>query len=313
MRIALSGNISTHPHNPSRVLMVGQTKAYAQLLPEKGFDVYLFHWKNLKEDGTIQDAYHVGRGFKDIDAKKDVDLVAIRQLGSLVDSRQKFFSFLGYLDQLNTTVANDPKKMRENTDKKYLIDLKEQGYPIIPTQILEEDDSLISIINRYEEDAVLKPRVLGEGGNSVKLATQFESAEEFQRYRDSQEGGVVIQPYMEGIKKGEISLFFLGDKYSHALLKKSMKGDFRVNLSFGAEYESYSPTRQELEIGFNIIDHYRDHNQMTRMDFVQSPEGPLIMEVERINPAPYILKNELNIEEYFTNNFANFLRRNYDQ
>ena len=50
----------------------------------------------------------------------------------------------------------------------------------------------------------------------------------------------IVQEFQNNvIKKGEIAVMLIGGEFSHAILKKAKKGDFRVQDDFGGTVEVY--------------------------------------------------------------------------
>ncbi len=305
IRLGLVGDITddrNSPSYPAKKLQIGEIYRF---LPSD-FKVYIFPWSNLTEPGIVTRAYQRESGLvENIPLEEIADIVLTRQLGQIHTRTESFLKYLDRLDKFRGKKVNHPSVMRENLDKKYLIELLDAGYPVVPTvditgQCIEHVQQL-----RFSEsdEVIIKPRVFGEGGKGVVKLSEL-SSEDLERRLGSAH---IAQPLMSEIYEGEVSLVFLGNYYSHALRKKSTSGSFKINFTLGAKYEPVQPTEEEVKLGQSIITHYGDENHLVRVDLIRTSSGPRIMEVERINPAAYTLS--LGIGKEFTESLAIFLRR----
>src|SRR2546430_6679700 len=57
---------------------------------------------------------------------------------------------------------------------------------------------------------------------------------------------VMVQPFIEQIKKGELSFVFLGSEYSHTVIKKPAPNEFRVNYERSEEHTSELQSQSNL-------------------------------------------------------------------
>ncbi|MEC8555790.1 MAG: hypothetical protein VXZ82_12350 [Planctomycetota bacterium] len=61
---------------------------------------------------------------------------------------------------------------------------------------------------------------------------------------------LMLQPFLESIsEEGEYSLFYLGGHFSHAIIKRPAKGDFRVQEEHGGSFQSTAPADDMLQLG----------------------------------------------------------------
>jgi glutathione synthase/RimK-type ligase-like ATP-grasp enzyme len=98
-------------------------------------------------------------------------------------------------------------------------------------------------------------------------------------------GDALIQNFIpEIMTQGESSLIYFGGEYSHAVKKVPALGDFRVHDTYGGKvlkYEATQAEKQVAEMGLNALGL---PTQYARIDLVQSDNGPLIIEMELIEP-----------------------------
>ena len=64
-----------------------------------------------------------------------------------------------------------------------------------------------------------------------------------------------------------------------------------MNYSFQSKYKAYSPTENQIKLGFKLIKHYEDSEQIVRIDMINNKDKWLVSEVERINPGDYAEKS----------------------
>ncbi len=315
VKLGFVAEVDLSENNPNYPVTKKQIQEYFGPLSEQSIDTYVFSWKSLTDQGKIKEAYSINKGeTKELDPNKELDIIFTKQLGNIANCPQEFLNYLTNLGNVNAIKVNEPERMFVNLDKKYLIELQKECFPVVPTVNVYNrklEELLKYDFGTKHEDIILKPRVFGESGNGVVKASDFKgNEEEFSKYID-QNQPVIAQPMMEEIFKGERSLIFLGEEFSHGIIKKSATDNYKINISFGTEYTRYFPEQNELEMALKVIDHYNDQNQMTRIDFLDTDDGPKIMEVERINPSTYT--TQVGLAHHFCYNLAKFLKRVYTE
>ena len=82
---------------------------------------------------------------------------------------------------------------------------------------------------------------------------------------------------------------FLGGAFSHAVVKRAKPGDFRVQKDFGGEVEVTTPSAALLSFAGHVMRHVPSTCIYARIDVVESSRGPLLMELELIEPELYFL------------------------
>ena len=101
------------------------------------------------------------------------------------------------------------------------------------------------------------------------------------------ERDALVQPYVPAIEDGEVSLVCLGGELSHAVIKRAAAGDFRVQSDYGGSVEPHRPTDAERSLARAVLDVAGD-TSYARIDFVTTADGPLLMEVELIDPKLFL-------------------------
>ena len=97
---------------------------------------------------------------------------------------------------------------------------------------------------------------------------------------------MMLQEFQKNIvNEGEISMMCFGGKFSHAILKKAKKGDFRVQDDYGGSIEKYEPTDVEIifaENSFAVCDEMPPYG---RADIFKDNEGNIALaELEIFEP-----------------------------
>ena len=168
------------------------------------------------------------------------------------DYFDRFDEFSQWLKSVSkkTKLINSEQIIRWNLDKHYLHDLNKKGISTIPTVYIEKGSkiTLNEIMQKQNwENTILKPCVSGGARHTYKLnATNLEQHEEiFQKLILSET--MMLQPFQQDIvNTGEISMVVINGKYTHAVLKKAKKGDFRVQDDWGGTVHIYHPTKEEI-------------------------------------------------------------------
>lgn len=267
---------------------------------------YLLDWRSVNADGVSDRTYSISDSeFISLDLNS-LDLLFVKNLGKIHLEQEAFLSFLNIIEKLENKVINNPVSMRNNLDKEYIIRLQEEGFLVVPTSNVNEFD-LENLIHSKKDlnKLIIKPRYFGEGGVGVCKLSELNNDGALNQYLESY-SPVILQPFLRGIYDGEFSLIFLGNRYSHGVLKQTERNDFRINEDFGTRYSGYAPTKEELDIAHSIIESWDDPIGITRVDMFRDNGTLYISEVEMVNPSFYI--EELKNEEFFCQNLKTYFK-----
>ena len=173
------------------------------------------------------------------------DGVVIRSCWDYHLRSQEFLRWIAFLESAGCAVWNPPATIRWNTDKSYLRSLETKGIPIVPTLWCEPGETR-SLADALREKgwarAVVKPRISATAHRTQLVeATNAEAGQAL--FEELKAGpGVMVQEFMDDIlSEGEWSLMFFDGKFSHAVLKTSKPGDFRVQSDFGGKSRAAAP------------------------------------------------------------------------
>lgn len=82
-------------------------------------------------------------------------------------------------------------------------------------------------------------------------------------------------------------MVYAGGAFSHAVMKRAKDGDFRVQKDFGGAVEPLMPSAGLLEFGEAVMAQVPASCVYARVDLVDTARGPLLMELELIEPELY--------------------------
>ena len=100
---------------------------------------------------------------------------------------------------------------------------------------------------------------------------------------------LLVQPFLpEVVGSGEWSAIFLGGAFSHSVLKRPAPGDFRVQEELGGRSEPGTAPTSIRALGEAALARVPGLVAYARVDAVVTPSGPLLMELELIEPALYL-------------------------
>lgn len=197
-----------------------------------------------------------------------------------------WFRQIDALEAGDVPVLNPPGALRWNSSKRYLLTLAEMGLSVVPTiavDIVTEAD-LDAARSTFNCDwLVVKPQISAGSEATLKL-----------RPGDSLIGGpcgpALIQPFFSSVTlEGELSLFYFGGQWSHAISKQATGGDFRVQPQFGGVIRPLDPPAEAVALAEAVMSNAPEGLLYARIDLLRGPGGDLaLMELEAIEPDLYI-------------------------
>jgi len=238
---------------------------------------------------------------------RDYDAVIIRSTWDYQKAPEQFLQTLEEI-QAQTRLFNSVEICRWNMHKDYLRELQQQGVRIIPTQwlpALTANAVETALAEFHSETLVAKPLIGANADNAFVLRandhTGWQNA--LACYADTE---LMLQPFIQSIKtEGEISLFYFGGIYSHAIRKRPAAGDFRVQEEHGGSLESIEPENDTLELAEQTLQAINQTLLYARVDIVRLDNGlPALIELELIEPSLYFEHDKAAAERFV----MNFLR-----
>jgi len=196
----------------------------------------------------------------------------------------RWCAVLDRFEEQGARVQNPVALLRWNSDKSYLAELYERGVPVVPTEVADslDDDSLQRAREHFGcANLVVKPPISA----SAYLTFPIRSGEAIP---DAVRGRrMMVQPWLESIvTTGEWSLIFFDGKFSHALSKVPVPGEFRVQPEYGGIIQRCAPPPGAEEVAKAALAAAPAPALYARVDLVAGNCGNLqVMELELIEPA----------------------------
>lgn len=214
------------------------------------------------------------------------------------DYFDRFTEFSAWLKKVSeeTRLINSEKIIRWNMDKHYLLDLEQKGIHTIPTIYLEKNNkkNLKQIhVEKNWRKTILKPCVSGAARHTYKLDQNNMEQHEIIFHELILNEAMMLQPFQNYIvENGEFSLIIINGKFTHAVLKKAKKGDFRVQDDWGGTVHPYTPTSKEIIFAESAVKACIEFPLYARVDIIYDNDGKLaIVELELIEPELWFRNN----------------------
>jgi glutathione synthase/RimK-type ligase-like ATP-grasp enzyme len=208
----------------------------------------------------------------------------------------EFAQWLTAVSQSGIRMFNSVELMRWNLDKAYLIDLIERRVDVIPTELVRQSsrETLTDIMTRNAwSSVVIKPCISASAHRTTRVRGAGDLAKgegDFQSLK--QTGDLIVQPYLsEVITSGEWSLMFFCGEFSHAVVKKPARGDFRVQAEHGGVSRAATPTHKILKSARRAMAALPEVPLYARIDGVEASGRFLLMEAECIDPFLFFSLN----------------------
>lgn len=179
-----------------------------------------------------------------------------------------------------------------NTHKRYLVDLAARGVPTVPTRVLSAGSrTTVRGLRAHTgwQDLVLKAAVAQTGRYLMRLTADQEA--EGQRHLDRllPSEDMLAQPFLPGVTgEGETSLVYVDGAFSHAAHKQPAAGDFRVHDDYDGSLRSVRPSGTQLEVAGAALAAVGAPVLYARVDLVPGSDGPVVMELELVEPDLYL-------------------------
>ena len=205
---------------------------------------------------------------------------------------RRWFALLDRLEAENVRVSNPVSILRWNSDKAYLAELDAAGIPSVPTiwcplldrVALEDARKSFNV-----ETVIVKPPISGGADGTFRLNRHDTVPDSVAGQR------MMIQPYLPNIaEEGEYSLFYFAGAFSHSILKRPAKGDFRVQEQYGGREEAIIAPDGALMLAQQALAATAKINKSgplayARVDILRDGNGVFrLMELELIEPSLFL-------------------------
>ena len=211
------------------------------------------------------------------------------------DYFERFDEFWEWIEQVKTktTLINSYELIKWNIDKHYLNDLKNNDIQVVPTCFVDRGNNVglkeIANLNDWKH-IVIKPAISASAFNTYKITNDEIEHNEKLFHELLQTHDMLVQPFFSTISEfGEASLMVFDGKFTHAVLKKTKPGDFRVQDDFGGTVHDYKPTEEEIKFAEKVFQSCISMPIYGRVDIVWDTNKNLYLsELEIIEPELWI-------------------------
>ncbi len=201
------------------------------------------------------------------------------------DYFERFGEFGQWLEKTAklTQFINSDRLIAWNMDKYYLLDLANAGIAIPRTHFVEQGTD-ISLEEAYslavreqgfqKSDIVLKPCVSGAARHTYRIREGEIPLHEAQFRKLVSEQSMMVQEFQDHIvSQGEFSLIILDGSFSHAVLKRAKKGDFRVQDDHGGSVHVHQAEPDQIEFAERVVQACPEHPLYARVDIFRDNDG----------------------------------------
>jgi glutathione synthase/RimK-type ligase-like ATP-grasp enzyme len=207
------------------------------------------------------------------------------------DYFDQFSNFRNWLELVKEQcyLINPYEQINWNLDKHYLLDLQKLDLPIVESVFVSKKTQLnLETISKSKnwKDIVIKPTISGAARHTYHLKNH-----EIKKFQDkwlslTNNEDFLVQEFQKNIlSTGEIAVMIFGGEYSHSVLKKAKKGDFRVQDDFGGSVEIINPSTKIIELAEKTVKSLKTMPLYARVDIIfDNGSNPVISELELIEP-----------------------------
>ncbi|MGV9562736.1 hypothetical protein [Streptomyces sp. NPDC003480] len=191
------------------------------------------------------------------------DAVVVRNSGPVLHYQRAYDAFRARAAAHGTRVYNPLTGRADMAGKRYLLDLTEAGFPVIPTVDRPEDLGRLPEADRY----AVKPTA---GADSIGL--DFVPRP---RLTELTWGDILVQPRIDF--RYEVSFYYVDDAFQYALHAPDPERRWVL--------EPYAPTDADLAFARRFIDWNTLDQGIQRVDACRTRDGDLLLvELEDLNP-----------------------------
>jgi len=219
------------------------------------------------------------------------DAAVVRSCWDYHTRPDAFLRALADLEASGIPVLNPLDAIRWNVDKSYL---RELAWPArIPRTawVARGDAATLADVLRENDlgAAVVKPRV-SAGSWETFVTSKARATSHEARFRALvARRDVIVQAFIPEVAEGEVSLIFLGGRFSHAVRKVPAAGDFRVQSEYGGVATRIEPRAEWVaEAELVLAGSSLPPLTYARADVIVAPERLYWTELEITDPELFL-------------------------
>ena len=207
-------------------------------------------------------------------------------IGTTWDYWDHYEKYLATLDTIEsqTRLFNSASMARWNSNKQYLKELAGSGANLIPTRWIDEPtpENVEAAFDELGCDDMVIKRQIGanaDGQHRLKRGDVIPKLDQ----------PMMAQPFFPSIQtEGEMSLIYVDGQFSHALIKRAVAGDYRIQSSYGGTEEAISVSVEDRATAAEVLAALDETPLYARVDMLRAESGELyLMELELIEPYLY--------------------------
>lgn len=252
-------------------------------LRESGLDVHREIWTDKKV------------------AWSDYDVVLLK---SPWDYHEKYEAFCRWMDVVKKSGArmlNPHNIVKWNSDKHYLQKIAMAGLNVIPSAIIERGELplLSSFFYQFRTDKlIVKPCVSAGARQTFTVTPQNLAGQQVTLTTLLKDEAFIVQPFIREIAEGEWSFIFLDGRFSHSVLKKPKRGDFRVQEYHGGTADTVEATEKHIQSASAYVKQFAKGCLYARVDGILIDDELHLMELELIEPYLFLGKHPEAYQRY---------------
>jgi glutathione synthase/RimK-type ligase-like ATP-grasp enzyme len=216
-------------------------------------------------------------------------LAVVRSTWDYVSRRDEFVAWAERTAS-QTRLENPANILRWNTDKRYLRELDARGVRVIRTHWIAPGESADW---PFDGDIVVKPAVSAGSLDTERYgSSQRDLAVAHVRRLHAAGRVAMVQPFIASVeRRGETGLVYIDGVFSHAVRKGSMLEDGTAvvrDLYREERIEAREATAPERRLAEEALACAPGGLLYARVDVVESPEGPQLLELEATEPSLHL-------------------------
>jgi len=223
------------------------------------------------------------------------DAAIVRSTWNYTDRLEDFLAWAARVDAV-TLLVNPLSVIRWNTDKRYLADLENLGFAVVPTIYVAPGDEVPD--DALAGRIVVKPTV--GAGSKGAILIRDDAGAALRHVSSLHAAGKVamIQPYLDKVDSaGETALVYVNGKFSHAarkapILSRSMA--WSTGLYADEEIMAATATAAERALADAVVTALPSLVEggraiaYARVDLLPTSTGPVVLELELTEPSLFL-------------------------
>ena len=222
---------------------------------------------------------------------EEFSLLLIRSIWDYHLYPEEFNLWLTMLENARVRTLNPIGILKANHHKFYLRQLERQGVRILPSLFIEKGNAFnLSKIKMVGwQRAVIKPAISASAYQTrvFDLSELTDVENDYRVFAMSHD--LLVQEFTPAIQEnGELSIIFINQKYSHAVLKKPRQGEYRVQAEYGGHATAYQPHTKIILAAAKILTYFDEETLYARIDGIAKGDEFTLMEAELIEPDLFL-------------------------